>query len=103
MRKSVEIQTEDKVRHLKYGMNALINLEQEMGRPLSEIGNEQNTKLEDLRTMFYVGLKHEDKDLTQEQVGDIMDYLISVHGMNYLSEKLAEAMDFGNSAMPSEK
>ena len=28
MRKSVEIQTEDKVRHLKYGMNALINLEQ---------------------------------------------------------------------------
>jgi hypothetical protein len=93
----------DKKRHLKYGMNALIQLEKELGKPLASIGAGE-VKLEDLRTMLYIGLKWEDKELTYEQVGDVMDEAIENHGMEYLSQKLGEALQgaFGNTAMPTE-
>ena len=94
----------DKARNLKYGMNALIQLEKELGKPLTNMGAEE-FKLEDLRTMLFIGLKWEDKELTKDAVGDIMDEAIEKHGMEYLSKKLAEALQgaFGNTAMPSVK
>jgi hypothetical protein len=92
----------DKQRHLKFGMNGLIQLEKELGRPLTALSTEQFS-LEDLRTMLYVGLKWEDKKLTQDAVGDIMDEAIENHGMEYLSAKLGEALTgaFGNTKTPS--
>lgn len=94
----------DKARNLKYGTNALIQLEKELGKPLTAMETEA-FKIEDLRTMIYVGLKWEDKELTYDAVGDIMDEAIEKHGMEYLSKKLGEAIKgaFGNTAMPSEK
>lgn len=104
MKKIISIEA-DKNRHLKFGMNALIQLEKELGKPITSMADENEFKLEDLRTMIYVGLKWEDKNLTMEQVGDIMDEAIEKNGMEYLSEKLGEALEgaFGNTAMPSEK
>lgn len=94
----------DKERHLKFGMNGLIQLEKELGKPLTALSTEQFS-LADLRTMLYVGLKWEDKKLTQDAVGDIMDEAIELHGMDYLSKQLGEALTgaFGNTATPSQK
>lgn len=93
----------DKPRHLKFGINALIQLEQELGRPLSEMTDA--FKMSDLRDMLYVGLKWEDKSLTKEQVGDAMDCVIANEGISALTEKLGEAMggSLGNNALPSDK
>lgn len=94
----------DKSRNLKFGMNALIQLEKELGKPLTSMGTDE-FKLEDLRTMLYIGLKWEDKKLSQDSVGDIMDEAIAKHGMEYLSTQLGEALQgaFGNTAMPFKK
>lgn len=102
MKKIVPFES-DKMRNLKYGMNALIELEKALGKPITNMGDE--FKLEDLRTMLYIGLKWEDKELTFEKVGDMMDETIEKHGMNYISEKLSEALQgtFGNTAIPFDK
>lgn len=103
MKKIISVEM-DKHRNLKYGMNAMIQLEKELGKSLMGLA-EDEFKLSDLRTMLYIGLKWEDKELTYEQVGDLMDDAIEKHGMEYLSTKLGEALQgaFGNTAMPSAK
>lgn len=103
MKKVVTIKA-DKARNLKYGINGMIELEKELGKPLTALSTDAFS-LSDLRTMLYVGLKWEDKELTHETVGEIMDIVIEDEGMEYLSEKLGEAITgaFGNSAMPSKK
>jgi len=103
-RKLIEIDM-DKKRYLQTGMNTMILLEKELGRPLSEMG-EGSIKLADMRTMFYCMLRQQDKKLTHEKVGDIMDIAIDLHGMEYLSNKLSEAMSGafgGGAAVPSDK
>jgi imidazoleglycerol phosphate dehydratase HisB len=59
----------------------------------------------DLRTMLYVGLKWEDKELTLDQTGDIMDAFIEKHTFEELSSKLGEAVRkaFGGKAQPPSK
>lgn len=90
----------DKERHLRYGMNALIELEKVMGRPVTDLGDDLSMK--DLRDMFFVGLKWEDKELTANQVGDLMDESLEENDFNYLSEKLTEAImgALGQTALP---
>lgn len=93
----------DKERNLKFGINALIDMEEIVGRPLEELQN--GASIKDLRTMLYVGLKWEDKQLTQESTGDIMDAAVDNMGFEALSEALGKAMEsaFGGAAMPSDK
>lgn len=90
MKKIVSIEM-DKVRNLKFGINNLIELEKKLNRPLASLSGE-SFGLVDLRTILFIGLKWEDKELTEEQTGEIMDIAIENHGIQYLSEKLAEAM-----------
>lgn len=105
MKKIVSFEA-DKARNLKFGINGLVSLEKELGRPLSQMQGENGFALEDLRTIFYVGLKWEDKDLTHEGVGDILDEAIEKNGMEYITKKLGEAIQgslgSGN-ALPSAK
>jgi len=102
-KKLIEIEL-DKKRYLQAGINSIIKMEQELGRPISELS--ESVKIGDLRTMLYCLLLGADKKLTQEKVGELMDIAIEKHGMEYLSEKITEAMTnmLGqNSAMPSRK
>lgn len=91
----------DKTRNIKYSMNAFIRLERELGRPMSQLGDD--TSLEDLRTMLWVGLLWEDKKLTPDKVGDIMDEAIENEGLEYLSNAIGEAIQgaLGSTATPS--
>lgn len=101
-RKTVAIEM-DKVRNLSFGTNAMIELEERLEKPLTELDEAMGYK--ELRTIFYVGLKWEDKKLTVEDVGDLMDIVIGDKGIEYLSETMAKAMElaFGGNAMPTDK
>jgi len=100
-KKLIEIEL-DKKRYLQANINTIIRMEEELGRPISELS--ENVKIGDLRTMLYCLLLNGEKDLTLERVGELMDIAIERHGVEYLSEKIAEAMTniLGqNSAIPS--
>ena len=84
----------DKERHLRFNLNALVLLEKETGRSMSDLVPDEKTgkngfDMEMLRALLYAGLKWEDKDLTIDAVGDMIDF----DNMNEVSEKLGEAME----------
>ncbi|WMU08031.1 hypothetical protein vBCtySFA67_00013 [Clostridium phage vB_CtyS-FA67] len=80
----------DKERHLKFNLNALILAEKETGIKMSDMANEakDGLSLEFLRAFLYAGLKWEDKKLTVEKVGDMIDF----DNLSEVSEVLSEAM-----------
>lgn len=81
--------TLDKERHLKFNLNALILAEQCTGKKLSELGERKDSfDLSFLRAMLYAGLKWEDKELTLEDVGDMID----MENLEEVTNKLGEAM-----------
>lgn len=80
----------DKVRNLRYTMNALAEIEDILGVPLGEMGNIQMT-MKNIRVILWAGLIHEDKELTLEQVGDMID----MSNIQEVQEKLTEAFAVG--------
>ncbi len=86
MKKSVAIEL-DKKRNLRYGMNALVTVEEQIGKPITSLDLE-NISMKDLRSILYAGLVHEDKDLTPEQTGNLIDEYSNITDV---AEKLGEA------------
>lgn len=76
----------DKERTLKFTLNSLVYAE-ENGVNIQNMGD--NVKLKDLRTLLYAGLMHEDKKLTPEAVGELID----VQNISVISEALNEAFN----------
>ena len=102
-KKLVEIKL-DKVRYLQTGINTIIRMETEFDKPITELSD--NAKLSDLRTILYCMLVGMDKKLTHEKVGELMDIAIDEYGMDYLSDKITEAMNASlgqNTLIPSKK
>lgn len=99
--KIITLNIDGKEKHMKLGINALTELEKVIGKPLTAMGEE--VSLSDLRAMFYVSLKWEDKNLTIDKAGDLMDIVVDEHGFQFLSEKLGELMTsaMGGTALPS--
>jgi hypothetical protein len=62
----------DKPRTLRYGINALAKIEDVTGKPLMQL-DLNNVGIKDLLAIVYSGLYHEDKDLTIDTVGDLID------------------------------
>ena len=60
----------DRKRNIKFTLNSLIEFERITGIKISEIS--ENPSLEVVLALIYVGLKHEDEDLTMEKVGDLI-------------------------------
>jgi len=71
MKRGVTI-TLDKPRTLRYGINALAKIEDLTGKSLMHL-DLASVGIKDLLTIVYAGLFHEDKDLTPEKVGDLID------------------------------
>lgn len=101
MSKKVEVKYGEETRNLKFGFNALIELEGLLGKPLSAM-DDSELSMGDLRAMFFVALKHEDKKLTLEGTGDVLDDMVSELGMEEVSNKIGEALTkaLGNKALP---
>lgn len=64
--------TLDKVRNFRYGMKALSLIEKKLKKPISKI-DITNLMIEDMATIIWAGLVHEDKNLTPEKVMDLID------------------------------
>lgn len=97
-KQSIPIELGGKTRHLRFTFNSLVAIEEALGRPISEIGNimSGSVSVKDIRALIWAGLIHEDKELTQEQVGEWLD----MSAMVTISGKLAEAFE---AAFPDEK
>lgn len=78
----------DKPRGLRYGMNALVKIEELLGKPITKLDFD-NISINDMRTIIYAGLYHEDKELSPEIVGDLIDEYSDI---STAAEKLGEAM-----------
>ena len=87
MKKSVTIQL-DKARTLRYGINALAKIEDIIGRPIMGLDLEK-FGIKELLAIVYAGLYHEDKTLTVEKVGDLID---DYSNLNEIADKLGEAL-----------
>ena len=86
MKKSVTIEL-DKARNLRYGINALCTIEELIGKPITTLDLNKLTMVE-LRAILFAGLVHEDKSLTQEKVGSLIDDYTNISD---ISAKLGEA------------
>ena len=86
----------DKPRTLRYGMNALIKIEELTGKNLTKLDLD-NISVKDLRTIVYAGLFHEDKELTPEKCADLIDEHSDI---TTVAGKLGEAMTLAFGAQP---
>lgn len=86
MKKTVTIEL-DKARNLRYGMNALVKVEELTGKSITKLDLE-NLSMKDLRTILFAGLYHEDRELTPEKVGELIDEHSNIAAV---AEKLGEA------------
>jgi hypothetical protein len=82
-RTEIEIKL-DKVRHLKFGHNALCAMEETLGELVPEVLDSHRGQ----RAMLYAGLVHEDERLTLEDAGRFFDD----HDPAYIMGKIREAV-----------
>ncbi|WP_203246340.1 hypothetical protein [Sporosarcina beigongshangi] len=100
--KTIEIS--GKTYELKFGFNALADMEQALGKPIDKIGEIGGLTL--VRTMFLFGLKHQHPKLSERKAGDLLDEFMSEGGkIEDLSVAIKVAMEgfTGGAAMPSDE
>jgi len=78
----------DKPRVLLMDMNAMVEFEKATGKNMLQ-QTATSITAKDLRALLWACLKHEDKDLTIEQVGS----MIHAGNLQEVSEKLGEAWE----------
>lgn len=81
----------DKVRNLRFTLNALAEIEDKLGVSVNEL-DKVSLGLKTVRTFLWAGLIHEDKTFTEENVGDMVDF----ENMEYVQTKIAEAFELAN-------
>jgi len=83
----------DKPYNLRFGMGSQIQYEKLSKKTIPELGKEMQTGLSvtTLSMVLYVMLKKEIKDLTIEQVSDLVDEYAD--NMPYITEKVCEAIN----------
>ena len=82
----------DRERFLKFDINAIIRFEEIAGKGIQDMNQ---SSLKDLRTMMYCGLCWEDKSLTEEEAGTIMQEVLQEYGMEYLGGRIEKAIQEG--------
>lgn len=99
MKQGVTIEL-DRPRTLRYGMNALVKIEELTGKTISKLDLE-NISIKDLRTKVYAGLFHEDKNITPKSVADLIDEYSELQTVaNKLGEAMTLAFGKGNEQRP---
>lgn len=77
----------DKERSLKLTLNAMVKFEEATGKSLLKEADLSKMTASDLRALLWSCLLHDDKALTLEQVGDMID----LSNLNYVAECLGKA------------
>lgn len=89
-RKPTEIELGDGVvRTIKYTLNSFAEMEDRYGDVDAAIEKMSAGSVKAIRLILWAGLLHNDEKLTEEQVGS----LIELDDIQYLSDKMNEAMD----------
>lgn len=87
MAKKVPVMIGGQERHLAYPIMSLIKLKKEFGIELKDLQDEEKAQdMEVILAIIFVGLVHEDKELTFEELG----YMIDVADLPEISQKLSE-------------
>lgn len=84
----------DKQRKLKFDFNALADVEAVLGAGVGYIFKQENMGFNAIRALYWAGLKWQDKGLTMERTGKILQKCIQEEktDMKKLGEDLTEAM-----------
>lgn len=92
----------DKARNLKYTVNSLIGLEEATGKPVMNLMDNNEISFTLLRQLLYFGLKWEDKELTLEKTGDVLDAAMENMGMADIANAIGKAiqLSLGGTAAP---
>lgn len=84
----------DKTRNFKYGMKAISLVEKKFKKPMSKIDMDDLT-MEEMATLLWAGLVHEERALTPDKVMDLVDdYSNVVTVAKIMGEAITDA--FGN-------
>lgn len=62
----------DKMRNFRYGMKAISLIEKKLGKPAAKINFEEMT-MEEIATVVWAGLVHEDLELSPDKVMELID------------------------------
>lgn len=81
----------DKVRNLRMGFRASSIIEKSFNKPMAKINFEELT-IEEISTIIYAGLVHEDNSLTVDKVIDLLD---EYGDLETVSESLGKAIELG--------
>lgn len=76
----------DKPRTLRFTLNSLAEIEDRLGVSLAKM-SEVELGIKSIRTMLWAGLIHEDKQITEDEVGEMVDF----GNLEYVQEKVATA------------
>lgn len=93
MRGYVEIELGGKTRTLHFDANAICDLEERMGRGIGAIMSEEAAGFYTVRALLWAGLKHEDRGLTLERAGRLLnDYIIGGGDQAELGKAIQRAL-----------
>lgn len=85
----------DKSRNLRYGMKALSLVEKALKTNIAKL-DFGNLTMEELATLVWAGLVHEDKGLTVDKVMDLIDDYSSIQAVvDPVTEAISEAFGTG--------
>jgi len=76
----------DRPRQIRLDTNALVTVEEVLGKPSSEL--QAGFGYRELRALLWAGLRHEDRKLTLDQTGDLMD----LADYEYISGQVGKAI-----------
>jgi len=82
----------DKERHLKFDLNAFAELEDIYGDINNAFEAMQKGSIKAIRALLWAGLIHEDKTLTIEQVGSMIDMSNINEVVGAISKAISEAL-----------
>lgn len=83
----------DRTRVLKYDLNALEAIEEKLGVELKDM-DKVKMGIKNIKAILWAGLIHEDEDLTERQVGAMVD----VTNLEEVQEKVSEAFSMAKNA-----
>lgn len=90
--KKTKININGKEMVVRYDLNALAELEENFGS-LEDLENALNTGgMKNLRKILWIGLKHEDENLTEKEVGAAFDLKSLVNVGTIIKEALTGSM-----------
>lgn len=79
---TIEFNLFDRPRHLKFDINAIADIERETKTGIMNLLQNERLGFDSIRVLLWGGLKHEDRNLTIEKVGDLIQNYMTEHQNN---------------------